>query len=336
MNTNPDTPEMDLNPHIDPPIGLALGSGMAKGFAHIGVIKSLLKHNIKPVIIAGTSIGALAGGCYLTGKLNDLEEWGHSLNRMKILSYLDFRVRSAGLIGGRRLVKMLAEHFEDTMIEDLPAPFVAIATDLVTGQEVWLRHGSLVKAMCASYAVPGIFPPVEMDHRLLTDGALVNPVPVAPCQALGSRLTIAVDLNSDLMGKARAPGQNYQKIAGFDVFNEQDIAFEDQKKFLNSSITRRFFRREENNPSLFGVMISSMNIIQDRLTRSRLGGDPPDIHIKPKIGHIGLLEFERAEELIAEGERAADACIPDIYAGIKALLPETLRRNPGSDTDNQT
>ena len=301
-------------------LGIALGGGMARGFAHIGVLKALNRHDIYPTIIAGTSIGAVVGGCYLAGKLDDLEEWGRSLNRFKILSYLDFRVRSAGLVGGKRLKDTLEQHFDGMNIEDLPHSYVAIATDLLTGHEVWLRRGNIMDAMTASFALPGIFPPVHMDERNLVDGALVNPCPISPCQAMGARMTIAIDLNTDLIGKAAKPGDGYQTVAGFDVFDSKDVPPEEQKKFKSSSLSRRLFRRENNDPSLFGVMISGLGILQDRLTRSRLAGEPPDIHIKPPVGHIGLLEFEKCNELIELGEEATEKAIPEIKAAMSVLL----------------
>lgn len=307
-----------------PGLALALGGGMARGFAHIGVIKTLNKHNIFPSLVTGTSIGAVVGGCYLSGKLDDLEEWAASLNRFRILSYLDFRVRSAGLVGGKKLKDTLGEHFDGAKIEDLPHPFVCIATDLVTGHEVWLRKGNIIDAMSASFALPGVFPPVKIDDRNLVDGALVNPCPISPCQALGARMTIAIDLNTDLIGKARKPGNNYETIAGFDLFNTKDIPEETQAPLKSSALSRRLFRREDNNPSLFGVMVSGLNILQDRLTRSRLAGEPPDIHIKPEIGHIGLLEFEKAQELITHGEEITERAIPDIKASMQVLLKEDV------------
>jgi NTE family protein len=302
-----------------PGIGLALGGGMARGFAHIGVLNVLQREGIRPSIVAGTSIGSVVGAAYLAGKLKPLEEWALSLNRMRILSYLDFRVRSAGLIGGNKLKTLLNENFKDMDIEDLPHPFIAIAADLLTGHEVWLRKGDLIEAMTASFALPGVFPPVERKHRWLVDGALVNPVPVAPVQAMGARMTIGVDLNADIIGKS-GQGQNFQRITGFDMFNDEDVPPEEQKK-MTSGMTKRLFRREENSPSLFGVMVSALTIMQDRLTRSRLAGDPPDIHIKPQIGDIGLLEFEKAEELIKRGEKAAEDALPQIFAAMNVFLP---------------
>lgn len=306
-------------------IGLALGGGLARGFAHIGVLKTLNKHGIYPGIVAGTSIGALVGGAYLTGKLDELEEWALSLNRFKIFSLLDLKVRSPGLIGGDKLNKIMESHFQGIKIEELPHPFISIASDLVTGHEVWLREGNLAEAIQASYALPGVFPPVELNHRHLVDGALVNPVPVSVCQAFGSRLTIAVDLHGDLIGKTVKPGQNYQTVAGFDVFDDKEVPKEEQKKFKASGFARRLFRRDTEKPSLFGVMVSSLGIIQDRLTRSRLAGDPPDVHIKPAIGHVGLLEFERADELIQLGVEAAEKALPEIQVAMQVLLPPLIK-----------
>ena len=303
-----------------PGLAIALGGGLARGFAHIGVLKTLNKHNIYPSMVSGTSIGSVVGSCYLANKLDVLEDWALSLNRLTVFSYLDFRVRSAGLIGGKKLRDILSSHFGDMNIEDLPHPIICIATDLATGHEVWLRKGNITDAMTASFALPGVFPPVYHDERYLVDGALVNPCPISPCQALGARMTIAIDLNTDLIGKASKPGQPYQTITGFDIFNNEDVPPEEQKKFNKSAITRRLFRREENSPSLFGVMVSGLSILQDRITRSRLAGEPPDIHIKPPIGHIGLLEFEKAQELIRLGEVAAERMIPEIKAAMMVLL----------------
>ncbi|MDH5723181.1 MAG: patatin-like phospholipase family protein [Alphaproteobacteria bacterium] len=303
-----------------PGIGIALGGGMARGFAHIGVLKTLNKHGIYPSLVVGTSIGSVVGACYLAGKLDELEAWALSLNRFKILSYLDFRVRSAGLVGGARLKALLGEHFEGMRFSDLPHPFISVAADLGTGHEVWLRRGELQPAIIASFSLPGVFPPVEMDERFLVDGALVNPCPVSPCQAMGARMTIAVDLNADLIGQAIKPGNSFQTITGFDMFNNDDVPEEAQKPFLASSISRRLFRREEKSPSLFGVMVSALGILQDRLTRSRLAGEPPDIHLRPHIGHIGLLEFEKAEELIRLGAECAEKMVPEIKAAAQVLL----------------
>jgi NTE family protein len=308
-----------------PKIGLALGAGVARGFAHIGVIRALRRHGIKPDVVAGTSIGALVGGCYLAKKLDEFEDWALSLNRRKLFGYLDISIRSPGLITGQKFTQALEEHLKGIQIQDLPHPFVAVAADLVTGHEVWLRRGSLIDAMKASFALPGIFPPVDLFGHQLIDGALVNPTPVSVCRALGARVTIAVDLYADLIGKSRKPGQNYQTVMGFDIFNEQDVPKEEQSIFSKFNLTKRLFKRESNSPSMFGVMFSSFNIALDRITRSRMAGDPPDIHIKPLVGHFGTMEIDRAKDMIEEGEAAVERILPEIKAALNTLLPEEDR-----------
>lgn len=333
-NTNPTIP---ANPPVNNGIGLALGSGLARGFAHIGVLKTLHKHGIYPSVIAGTSIGAVVGGSYLAGKLDDLEDWATSLNRLRIFSYMDFKMKSPGLIGGDKLEKVLKQHFDGLNIEDLPNPFIAIASDLGTGHEVWIRKGSLIQAMRASFALPGVFPPVERNHRHLVDGAMVNPVPVSVCQALGARMTIAVDLHGDMIGKASGPGKNYQRAVGFDVYNDKHVPKTQQRRFFGNLFAKRLFsRKNDDTPSLFGVMVSALSIVQDRITRSRLAGDPPDVHIKPRVGHIGMVEFECAEELIALGEEAAERAIPKIKAAMQVLLhPDHRPEITPDDIPNQ-
>lgn len=303
-----------------PRIGLALGSGLARGFAHLGVVRALKRHGIEPTVIAGTSMGALVGGAYLANRLDALEEWAYSLTKFKVLSYLDFRVKSSGLIGGERLLRLMAETFGDVRVEDLPNPFIAITADLTTGHEVWLKRGKLIDVMRASFSLPGIFSPVFMNNRWLIDGALVNPVPVSPCTASGARMTIAVNVSGDIIGKSKKPGENIPTIAGFDLMNfEGPQKVEDAKK---QGIIQRVFNREQGSPSIFGVMVSSLNIVQDRLARSRLAGDPPDVLIVPRIGHIGLMEFDRAEELIDEGEAAVERAMPDIKAAYSVLCTQ--------------
>src|ERR1035437_9509488 len=213
--TNSESQQVQMS--AAPKIGLALGSGLARGFAHIGVVRALKRHGIVPTIMSGTSMGALIGGAHLANKLDNVEEWAYSLNRSKVMSYLDFSrgiiSGGGGMIGGEKLVKLMFDNFGDVRVEDLPYPFVAISTDLVTGHEVWMRKGRLVDVMRASFSVPGIFPPVSVNGRWLIDGALVNPVPVSACTAVGARMTIAVNVNGDIIGKVRRPGDKIPTVA---------------------------------------------------------------------------------------------------------------------------
>ncbi|RME95072.1 MAG: NTE family protein rssA, partial [Alphaproteobacteria bacterium] len=182
-------------------IGLALGGGAARGWAHIGVLQTLTEAGLAPDIVAGTSIGAVAGGCYVAGKLPELEEFALSLTKRRVFGFLDFNFNGSGLITGKRLCGELDDHLRPVQIENLERKFVAVATEYGTGHEIWLSKGRLVSAMHASYALPGIFSPVNINGRWLMDGALVNPIPVSVCRALGAQVVIAVNLNRDIFGR---------------------------------------------------------------------------------------------------------------------------------------
>ncbi|MBI1272758.1 MAG: patatin-like phospholipase RssA [Alphaproteobacteria bacterium] len=312
-------------------IGLALSSGMARGWAHIGVIRALTNMGFKFDVVAGCSIGSLVGGVYLADKIDVLEDWARSLNKMKIVSYLDLKVRSGGLISGAKLLDEIKHYIGDTTIEQLPQRYVSVATDLVTGHEIWLERGPLAEAMRASFSLPGVFPPIRIDGRWLVDGALVNPLPVSACRAMGADMVIAINLNADIIGKVRRPGGEVSSATGFDLLNLVESTQELENKMHGlDPLTRRVFRREHDNPSLFGVMTASLNIMQDRVTRSRLAGDPPDVHIAPRLGHIGLLEFDRAPEAIREGEQAVERKKHELFDALGVLLSSSGKTKPPS------
>lgn len=268
------------------PLALALGGGSARGWAHIGVLRALDEANIKISMIAGTSIGALVGGCYLAGKLDELEEFARSLTRRRMFSLMDITFRGSGLFGGMKLDRKLHQHLDGLNIDDLPCPYVAVATELRTGHEIWLSTGSLIMAMRASYALPGVFEPIPYDHRLLVDGALVNPVPVSVCRAYEQPLVLAVNLNYDQFGRAAVVKYNSPARAG-----HEDVISPAHGGTIS----------HESRLGITGVMMDAFNIIQDRISRARMAGDPPDIALMPSIGHIGLTEFHRAAETIDIG-----------------------------------
>jgi NTE family protein len=185
-----------------PRIGLALGSGSARGWAHIGAIHALEERGIKADIVCGASIGALVGAAYASGQLDRLEQWVTGLAWTKVVRLMDLTWKG-GLIRGARLFTLFGTIFEERNIEDLPIPYGAIATELYSGREVWLRHGKVLEAVRASCAMPGLFTPVVRDNVVLVDGGLVNPVPVSMCRALGADLVIAVDLSWGKLGAYR-------------------------------------------------------------------------------------------------------------------------------------
>jgi NTE family protein len=306
-----------------PAIGLVLGSGAARGFAHIGVMRALMAHGIAPDIIVGTSMGALVGGCYATNQLDTLEAWARSLTRRRIIGYLDVSLGGSGLIGGERLADRLEQSVGDVMIEDLPIRFAAIATEIGTGHEVWLTRGSLALALRASYALPGIFAPVQLGGRWLVDGALVNPVPVSAARALGARVVIAVNMDADRFGRGTTIASH-----GAEPHDSHAIAPPAEPangfaRLRGMFSAERAFKRQiltsDGRPGFSTMMIESFNIMQDRLTRMRLAGDPPDVHITPRIGHVGWLDFHRAAESIDIGRTATEKAIASITESIADL-----------------
>ena len=306
-------------PRGRPRIGLALGSGGARGWAHIGVLRTLLRAGVQPDIVAGTSVGALVGGVYASGHLDTLDSWARQLTQARLFTYLDPRMSGGGLIGGRRMATFMRRYFADSRVEDLPIPFVAVATDLMSGHELWLREGKLVDVLRIAISLPGVFTPVRHEGHWLVDGALVNPVPVSVCRALGARVVIAVNLNADQLGRARMLSRTMRRTGSLDPVSEMSEADRRALGGRRGTFWQQAFRRPRGAPSLLGVMLSAFMITQERMTRSRLAGDPPDLTVAPQLGHVGLLEFERAAEAIAEGEAATERVMPQIHAALSLL-----------------
>lgn len=290
-------------------IGLALGSGAARGWGHIGVIRGLARHGIRPHIVCGSSMGALIGAAYAGRHLDGLAQWAGRLSNRQVLRLMDFSFTSGGLIQGGKLMDELAGFFGDAAIESLPIPFAAVATDLDSGAELALCEGSLALAVRASMAVPGLFAPVCRDGRWLVDGGLVNPVPVSVCRALGADLVIGVNLNGTLAGrKARFAGRETRLSLSlpenefFQRITEGLGPIRQRVQAWLPDVGEDGPRR----PNVFEVMAGSIDIMQDRLTRNRLAENPPDVLIEPRLAHMGLMEFDRAGEAIDEGEAAVD------------------------------
>lgn len=290
-----------------PIIGLALGAGAARGWSHIGVVERLAEVGLAPAVVAGTSIGALVGGCFAAGRLPELKEFALSLTRRRIFSFLDLAWTGSGLISGDRLRLLLENQLGAMAFADLMLPFVCIATELETGHEIWLRQGRVSEAIRASYALPGLFRPVQIDGQWLIDGAVVNPIPVSACRALGARLVIATNLSSDAF--AGTVVQEPAKLA---------TPIGDAASGERASALRQMIGGS-NHPGLTTVLVAAFNISQDRLARSRLAGDPPDINIVPRTPGIGLFDFDKADQAIAAGRDAAERSLRDIELVLRLL-----------------
>ncbi len=303
-----------------PSIGLALGGGIARGFVHIGVLQILAKHGIKPDVVVGTSIGAVVGACHAAGKLDAFDQWARGLTTRGVLGYLDVSLGGSGLISGNRLAQRLEDTFGGALLEDLPKRCACIATELGTGHEIWLTRGRVADAARASYALPGLFTPVRLGGRWLVDGALVNPVPVSAARALGARLVIAVNLNSDMLGRGGTISDHGPDADDARILTEMRERPAGLGRFLSPEfLLKRQLIGGRSSPNIASIMVDSFNIMQDRVTRSRLAGDPPDVMISPRCGKIGLFDFHRAKEAIEIGVQAAERSLPDIEDALAAL-----------------
>jgi NTE family protein len=328
IGRNSDTPQgpdnVGLGTTRRPVIGLALGGGAARGFAHIGILKALIAHGIVPNIVVGTSIGAVVGGAYAAGQLDALEEWARSLQPRNIFGYLDIRLNGSGLIGGSRLAAELEASIGSTLIEDLPIKYATVATEVRTGHEIWLTHGRMVDAMRASYALPGIFSPVLVGDRWLVDGALVNPVPVSAARAFGAEIVIAANVSSDIFAHGTTVyAHGPSVVAPAEPAPESEAPRRGLRKLFSAerAMKREFFG-SASRPGISSVMVDAFNIMQDRITRARLAGDPPDLLISPRVGQIGWFDFHRADDLIAHGMRAAERAIDSVQEAIHILAPQ--------------
>ncbi|MBT9566815.1 MAG: patatin-like phospholipase RssA [Thiobacillus sp.] len=299
-----------------PRVGLALGGGAARGWAHIGVIRALTEAGIEPDLVCGTSIGALVGAAYAGGELDRLEDWVRSLRFQTVVSFLDVSL-SGGLIKGDKLIAFFRQHFLERDIAELERPFAAVATDLYRGREIWLREGGVSEAVRASIALPGLFTPVLHEGAWLVDGGLVNPVPVSLCRAMGADIVIAVDLNTGLLGRhlQPLPDDNAAPPVATDIGMPNDgVMARIQAQILKMGLNRA---RGTPSPAMIDVLASSINIMQVLITRSRLAGDPADVTIAPRLANLGLMEFHRGVTAIEAGREAVEVMLPHIRTRLR-------------------
>lgn len=324
-----------------PRIGLALGSGSARGLAHIGVLRGLAAIGVKPDVVAGTSIGALVGAAWAAARLDQIETWARGVTKLEVLRLANPAAGRGGFLGGPRILDALAKTIGDVAIEDLEHPYGCIATDFDTGREIWFTKGSLQDAVRASISMPGLFAPVQLGGRWLVDGALVNPVPISLCRALGAEIVLAVNLSGDLEGRnrlLRAPAVETPSV------DEVLARLPDKLRTRLEAPARALFasrerdRDERKPPGFFDSIAGALNVMQDRITRSRMGGDPPDLLLEPGLAGIRLLDFDRAAVAIEAGMLAVEAQKLEILelTGLRERPPRRsrseLRQRRGSPT----
>ena len=302
-------------------VGLALGGGAARGWSHIGVLETLLDAGIEPRVVAGTSIGALVGAAYACERLADLTAWAQAIDWRTIAGMLDVRVANGGLIDGARVQRALRELGMDKSIENLPTKFAAVATDLADGREIWLQSGPVDAAIRASIALPGIFSPSLVEGKWLADGGLVNQIPVSTCRALGADFVIAVGLGDGMLAK---------RAAGLSPAAAEEAAAAQRGRLMEMVAQMPGPIREQavrilpqllpggpKSPGYFDVLANALNIMQDRITRSRLAGEPPHAMISPQVAHIKLMDFHRAGDAIAAGRAAAEKALDGLRAQLE-------------------
>ena len=306
--------------------GLALGSGSARGWAHIGVIQALAKAGIQIDYVAGTSIGAVVGAVYASGNIESLEDVVLQLDWKQIVYFFDVVFPKSGLIDGNKIADFIRSHVKERNIEDLPLPFCVVSTDLATGAEVVIREGDIIEAVRASISVPGIFTPVQKDDMVLVDGGLVNPIPVSVVREMGADFVIAVNLNHDIVGKKainKPPISNPENPASGTKVVESPTQRGKILDALNKRVRAidipaltqiKQWMVRDPMPNIFEVLMTSINIMEVQITATRLKADPPDLLIQPKLGHLRFLEFHRAKEAILEGYEETLSCI-DLLRG---------------------
>ena len=316
---------------LKPKIGLALGSGSARGLAHIGVIRALIDAGIHVDYVAGTSMGAAIGAVYASGKLDSLQDAYLAMDWKKIAYFFDVVFPKSGIIDGKKVADFMREYVNSGCIEELPLPFKAVATELNSGEEVVLETGDVIDAVRASISVPGMLTPVRRNGRVLVDGGLVNPVPVNVARAMGADIVIAVDINHGIVeGKAPAPQEKSQSdtdviqslsLLGSGRYRSAVERIEKGLRSLESNpgiIQIRAWLAEESLPNIFEVLLSSINIMETQITSTRLQIDPPELLIQPPLGNVRFLEFNRAEEIISIGyettRQQLDRLPPDFFA----------------------
>ena len=286
-----------------PRIGIALGSGAARGWAHIGVLNALVEADVEIGVVCGSSIGAVVGAAFAAGRLAELETFTRDLTWRGIIGQLDLRPAGGGLIAGERVTRTLIDLIGHPAIGSLALGYGAVATELGSGREIWLREGDLGTAIRASMALPGLFAPVPLDGQWLLDGGLVNPVPVSLCRAMGAELVLAVNLNGGIAGRHRPTPAPL-------IADSARRRLGDLLRGGAGNLLSQLLGGGQSQPGYFDVLVGAVNIMQDQITRTRLAGDPPDILIQPRLAHVGVMEFNRADETIAAGEAAMQALLP--------------------------
>ena len=306
-----------------PKIGLVLGSGASRGWAHIGVIEALEKHGIDIGIITGASAGSFIGAAYAGGGLEQVKKFALDMDWKAVLSFLDLAFPRSGFIEGRKVAELIKLFTEVERFEALNIPLIMVATNMRTGQEVRLSKGSVTNALRASMAVPGLLTPKLINNEWLVDGGVVNPLPIDVCRNAGADIVIAVDINSDRITRKNKHPENADWVKNstkiekkrLEVIKSWTERFGPTGKTVSSKIDQ-WFSREEHSPHIFDVLGSSINIMQKKIEEMNLQTHAPDVLLAPRLGDMNFFDFDHAERAINEGFKCCEKAIPEILSTI--------------------
>ena len=310
-------------------VGLALGAGASRGWAHIGVIEALEEANIPIDFIAGSSVGAYVGAIYAGGGLNRLKEFLLKMDGKKIFSYVDVAISRSGLLNGtKRVNKLFSMHTDAVTFEDLNIPLVMVATDIERGRKVILKKGPIIDALRATMSYPGLFSPVKLDGKWLIDGAVVDPVPVGIARAMGADVIVAVDLNARIVSPHRGGLSSEKNKKNDSLFVEQTKKQELKRHPVIDKISaylgniENLFKDKNNSlqqevvstPEIIETVMAAIGIMQERNTRMNLVVDRPDILIQPRLGEMKMMNFDQVAHAIEEGYIGAQEKLEEILS----------------------
>ena len=289
-------------------IGLALGSGAARGWAHIGVIKALEKENIPIHFISGSSVGSYVGAVYSGGGFESLKEFALSMDRKKVLSYIDVVFPRSGLINGKNAKILYSMHTKIMGFDELPIPVKMVATDMDTGEKLILDKGNIPEAIRASCSIPGIFTPVKMGNRWVIDGGLIDPVPVSVVKSMGADFVIAVDLNSGVINRQKKKKKEKninsdtqrKAVARNEIVNQLFSKYDQAGKLMKNKLNS-WFNQSESSPHIINIIGSAIGIMQAQITKNNLEIDRPDVLIQPQLAGVKMFDYDQAEKSINEG-----------------------------------
>ncbi|MFT7514447.1 MAG: NTE family protein, partial [Candidatus Omnitrophota bacterium] len=302
-------------------LGIALGSGAARGWAHIGVLEALIEGGLSPEIVTGTSIGSIIGAVYACDRLPEIKEVALSLDvKTMLYEFVDMGGRS-GMIDGGKVTEFIRSHIKEAQIEDLGRPFACVAADVLTGEAFIFKKGDLINAIRCSISIPGIFTPIYFKDRVLVDGGVVNPVPVDVARKMGADVVIAVDINEGFLecGSKSVPKNYLDRIKAKTEQSRKDrFGWVEKIQTKVAEMTpddlgaMKRWLAPDPIPNMFDVLGNSLRIMEKQITDNMLRLHPADVVIRPAVGGIEIFEFNRAEEAIQAGYEAGQAALPAI------------------------